>query len=178
MTAEDRDAVEKYYIYISGTSEFLELLKQELSEIGFLDIREISDNEIYEDDKNSISIELVYGNEITTKIFHLFDNCHALIFLYDFITGAGAVVLFPGSFPDLIPNELSRHALAKYISGYCAFWNMENNNLSTETLKEICSDKRNNNSMKLAAELGAKIAANIATCRKVKSYPRFYLVKC
>ncbi len=177
MTNEEREAIRRYNIFISGTPEFEENLENELRKIGFTDIHQLpSEIENSISDEACIFIKLVFDDKgIILKNIRQ-NNNHALIYLFDFIEGAGAIVLFSHNFEDLIIDKNTRYDMAKYISGYNAFWNIETNSWLTKVLDKISHGSKNDDTLKTAAYLGAKIAANIATGRDVKIYPRFYLL--
>lgn len=159
---------------IVGKGEFIKYIKEELAKLGFCIVKniEVSD-ESFRENKSGILIEYLGDglsqSEETGKI--------PIIYPFDFIEGAGVIVLFPDDDREFICKKNIRLWAAEYMSGYCSFWNMEGSDWLQDVLSDIKKNKTSYAAQKTAAYMCARIAANIAVGRNVKRYPRFYLVE-
>jgi len=63
------------------------------------------------------------------------------------------------------------------MSGYCAFWNIDNSDWLRVVLPRIEQGEQSAKAQQTAACICARILANIAVGRDVKHFPRFYLSK-
>jgi hypothetical protein len=175
MTNEERQLVKECRIMVIGTDTFVAYLKSELKSIGFSNIvvGNISDCQ-----KNITAINIIseYGDNVNSRLMP--DMFSApIIYPFDFVSGAGAIVIMPGDDKELLAQTDLRLWAAEYISGYCAFWNMEGCDWLSEALPEIKAGVINESAQRLAAHICARIAANIAVGREVKHFPRFYLAE-
>lgn len=159
---------------IVGTDLFINHIMEELSLLGFDNIVHLK--EIYSLSKQPASGILITYNG--ARLTGLDDSISIpVIYPFDFIDGAGAVVLFPGDDRNWLKMKNIRLWVAEYISGYCAFWNIEGCDWLQDALPAIKENRKNIAAMKTAAYMCARIAANIAVGRDVKRYPRFYLCR-
>ena len=160
MTNEERNLIKECWIMVIGTGTFVSYLKSELKNIGFSNI--VVENGT-DSQKNITTINIIskYGGN---------ENSH-------FVSGAGAMVIMPGDDRELLAQTDLRRWAAEYISGYCAFWNMEGCDWLSEALPKIRAGAINESAQRLAAHICARIAANIAVGREVKHFPRFYLCR-
>ncbi len=169
MTSE-----EKRRIAVIGTIEFIDSIKAELKQLGFESIQIISpSDEMPMPGKVDIIAENVNeGSSCRSK-----DAIIPLILPFDFVSGAGAIVVMPGEGRDLLNKPNLRQWAANYMVGYCAFWNVEGCNWLRDSLPVIRNGVTSNAALKIAAHICARIVANIAVGREVKHFPRFYLCK-
>lgn len=160
---------------VIGTDTFVAYLKSELKSIGFSNIVVENDTDCQ---KNITTINIIseYGDNVSSRLMP--DMFSApIIYPFDFVSGAGAIVIMPGDDKELLAQTDLRLWAAEYISGYCAFWNMEGCDWLSEALPEIKARVTNESAQRLAAHICARIAANIAVGREVKHFPRFYLAE-
>ncbi len=172
MTNEERQQIIECRIIIVGTGDFISYVKIELEQIGFKEICNVS-----EADPSQFN----YGNGIIIE--HLEERASRsieamyipIIYAFDFIEGAGAIVVFPDDEKDFLNKQNIRVWAAEYLAGYCAFWNVEDSDWLHDIIPSIKEGKTSMEAQKTAAHICARIAANIAVSRDVKRYPRFYL---
>ena len=175
MTIEERNLIKKCRIMVIGTDTFIAYLKSELKSIGFSHIVVGNDTDCQ---KNIATINIIseYGGNISSRL--LCDMISTpIIYPFDFVSGAGAMVIMPGDDKELLAQTDLRRWAAEYISGYCAFWNMEGCDWLSEALPKIRAGVINESAQRLAAHICVRIAANIAVGREVKHFPRFYLCR-
>lgn len=159
---------------IIGAHDFVKSIRTELEQIGFKEICAVSRT-----DQSIVSP----GNEIIIE--HIEDSLPKtvniedipVIYAFDFIEGAGAIVVFPDDERDFLNTQNIRVWAAEYLSGYCAFWNVEDCDWLHEIIPSIREGSTSEEAEKTAAKICARIAANIAVGRDVKHYPRFYLCR-
>ena len=158
---------------IVGKCDFITYIKEELCKLGFCDIADVAMSEIINGPDTGILIEYA-GNGLsqTSDIGDI-----PVIYPFDFVDGAGAIVVFPGDDRSWLEKQNVRQWTAEYMSGYCAFWNVEGCDWLHDALPAIKENKTSDVAMKTAAHICARIAANIAVGRDVKRYPRFYLCR-
>ncbi len=174
MTNEERQQINKCRVIIVGKGEFITYIKNELELIGFKAIYNISETEPsnFSHDKGIIIEHIENGIPLSADFTDI-----PIIFAFDFIEGAGAIVVFPEDEKDFLNKHNIRVWAAEYLSGYCAFWNVGDCDWLHDALSAIKEGKTSMEAQKTAAHICARIAANIAVSRDVKRYPRFYLVK-
>lgn len=159
---------------IIGMNKFISYVRIELEQVGFTKILNVSE-----------TAKLMSGGHTGILIGHdesefLHSDDYAgipVIYAFDFIEGAGAIVLFPDDDRDFLQKHDIRVWTAEYMSGYCAFWCVDGSGWLHESLHAIREGRTSEEAQRTAACLCARIAANIAVGRVVKRYPRFYLVK-
>ena len=173
MTNEEKQLIKECRIMIVGKGDFITYIKDELAKLDFCKIAEVEICEISNKQNNGILIE--YAGPGFSQARHM--NSIPVIYPFDFVDGAGAIVMFPGDDRSWLEKQNIRQWTAEYISGYCAFWNVEGCDWLYDALPAIKEYKTSEVAMKTAAGLCARIAANIAVGRDVKHYPRFYLVE-
>lgn len=156
-------------IMIVGTGEFISCVKEELRRLGF---RMIADAGRSTEFDSGILVEFTGSGPAAVNVCGI-----PIIFPFDFINGAGAVVLFPGDDRGPLAAGNIRLRVAEYISGYCAFWNVEGCDWLHEALPAIRENKTSTAAIKTAAYMCAKIAANIAAGRDVKRFPGFNICR-
>ncbi len=174
MTNEERQLINECRIIIVGEGDFISYVEKELELIGFKEIcnvAEIGTSKFSHD--NGIIIE--YLEEKTKFSAEVMDI--PIIFAFDFIEGAGAIVVFSEDEKDFLNKPDIRVWAAEYLLGYCAFWNVEDSDWLHDNLPSIKDGKTSMEAQKTAAHICARIAANIAVSRDVKRYPRFYLCR-
>ena len=175
MTNEERHLIKECRIMVIGTDTFVAYLKSELKSIGFSNIVVGNDTD-YQKNSTTINIISKYGgNENSHFVSDIVSV--PIIYTFDFVRGAGAIVIMPGDDKEVLAQTDLRLWAAEYMSGYCAFWNMEGCDWLGEALPEIKAGVTNESTQRLAAHICARIAANIAVGREVKHFPRFYLCR-
>ncbi|MDE6269095.1 MAG: hypothetical protein K2M04_08455 [Muribaculaceae bacterium] len=172
MTDEEKDLINDCRIMIVGTGDFISYLMTELSVIGFDRIQKVT-SPLTMPGTEGILIEYIGSGSSLAVV----GDEIPMIYPFDFIKGAGVIVVFPGDDRGFLNEDNVRLWAAEYMSGYSAFWNMDGYDWLREVLPEIRAHMTSDEAQKLAAHLCARIAANIAVGRKVKRFPRFYLVE-
>lgn len=158
---------------IVGEGAFITYIKERLAKHGFSDMTDVVISEIINDQKTGMMIEYTgVGSSESGDIWDI-----PVIYPFDFVDGAGAIVLFPGDDRSWLEKQNVRQWAAEYISGYCAFWNVDGCDWLHDALPKIKENRTSDDAMRTAAYICARIAANIAVCRDVKRYPRFYLCR-
>lgn len=108
---------------VIGTDTFVAYLKSELKSIGFSNIVVGNDTD-YQKNSTTINIISKYGgNENSHFVSDIVSV--PIIYTFDFVRGAGAIVIMPGDDKEVLAQTDLRLWAAEYMSGYCAFWNME-----------------------------------------------------
>lgn len=100
-----------------------------------------------------------------------------IIFPADFINGGAAIIVMPGDNPDIDIDDSIRLWAAKYISGYCTFWNVCGCEWLHTALPLIEKGIQSVNAQKTAAHISARVLVNIAAGHPIKHFPHFYLSK-
>lgn len=174
MTSEERRRIAGCRIAVVGACEFIDSIKAELQQLGFESIQIItsSDGMTMPSNVDVIAESVNEGSSCRSK-----DAIIPLILPFDFVNGAGAIVVMPGEGRDLLNKPNLRQWAANYMVGYCAFWNVEGCNWLRNSLTDIEKGVTNDTANKTAAYMSARIAANIAVGREVKHFPRFYQCK-
>ena len=173
MTNEEKQLIKKCRIMIVGKGDFITYIKEELRKLEFCNIAEVEIGEIFNGQNKGILIE--YTGEGSSELSDIGDI--PVIYPFDFVDGAGAIVVFPGDDRSWLEKKNIRQWTAEYISGYCAFWNVEGYDWLHDALPAIKENKTSEAAMKTATHICARITANIAVGRDVKRYPRFYLCR-
>lgn len=174
MTSEKKCRIADCQIAVIGTIKSIDCIKAELKQPGFKHIHIISpSDEMTMPGKVDIIVENVNeGSSCRSK-----DAIIPLILPFDFVNGAGAIVVMPGEGRDLLNKPNLRQWAANYMVGYCAFWNVEGCNWLRNSLTDIENCVTDDTANKTAAYMCARIAANIAVGREIKHFPRFYQCK-
>ncbi|MDE7402406.1 MAG: hypothetical protein K2M87_03225 [Muribaculaceae bacterium] len=171
MTKKEKNMIKKCRVIIWGTNDFYAIICGELYKIGFRNVISINRSNTLERGDADIII-----NEIGIVNINSHENIGIpIICPLDLIRGAAVIVFYPGDDYGLLNKENSRIRLAEYISGYCAFWNVESSDWLNDAMPAIRSGKRSYKAARTAAIMCARIIANIAISREVKHYPRFYI---
>ena len=171
MTSEERRRIADCRIAVVGATEFIDSIKVELQQLGFESIQIISPSD--EETIRNIDVIAESVNEGSSCLSK--DVIIPIILPFDFVNGAGAIVVMPEDERDMLCKPDLRQWAAEYMSGYCAFWNVEGCDWLHDALPAIKENKTSEAAIKTAAYMCARIAANIAVGRNVKRYPRFYL---
>lgn len=174
MTNEERQLIHECCVMIAGGGDFITYVKKELEQIGFKEIRNVykTDPSILSHHNGIIIEHIDDGIPLTADIAAI-----PIILAFDFIEGAGAIVVFPDDERDFLSKQNIRVWAAEYLSGYCAFWNLGDWDWLHEALPVIRKGSISEEAKETAAHICARIAANIAVGRDVKRYPRFYLCR-
>lgn len=174
MTNKEKDRIVDCRIAVVGAAEFIDSIKTELQQFGFESIQIISST----DKQPKISNFDVIAENVNES-----SSCMSkatdipLILPFDFVNGAGAIVVMPEDERDMLCKPDLRQWAATYMAGYCAFWNVDGCEWLRDSLSDIRNGVTNSVALKTAAHICARIAANIAVGREVKHFPRFYLCK-
>lgn len=172
MTNEEKRLIADCRIMVIGVSDFIDCVKAELIKSGFMSISIISALEEQPDMSfTDMVAEYVGAGRSCIKE----DVKIPIIYPFDFVEGAGAIVIMPGDDNELQHKDNLRLWAAEYMAGYCAFWNIEGCEWLQFALPEIREAKTSEAAQRTAAHICARIAANIAVGREVKHFPRFYL---
>ena len=174
MTTDEKRLIADCRGMIIGTSDFIDYVKAELYRSGFKFINIVSENDVLTE-IGPVDMVAEYAGEACTHI-----NGKAaipIIYPFDFVDGAGAIVIMPGDDNELQRKDNMRLWAAEYMAGYCAFWNVEGCDWLQTALQSISAGKNSDGALRTAAHICARIAANIAVGREVKHFPRFYLCK-
>lgn len=174
MTSEEKRLIADCRVMIIGASDFIDYVKAELYRSGFKSINIVSENDVLTE-IGPVDMIAEYAGEACT---HVKGNAAIpIIYPFDFVDGAGAIVVMPGDDNELHGKANARLWAAEYMSGYCAFWNVEGCDWLQSALHKIWEGKTSDAAQRTAAHICARIAANIAVGREVKHFPRFYLCK-
>ena len=176
MTDEERYIIKECRVMVIGTHDFTGYVVPELERIGFRDIQTDCTPAALVG-LSLVNIIAEYGDNGESCLKHLKELKTSVICPFDFVRGAGAMVIMPGDDMEPLAQPDLRVWAAEYIPGYCAFWNMEGCDWLGEALPEIKAGVINESAQRLAAHICARIAANIAVGREVKHFPRFYLAE-
>ena len=168
MTSEEKNKIESCRIMIVGRGEFADAINTALLKVGFHNI-------IYmEATTGSADIAVdVAMNGISARL----GGKLPVVYPFDYIEGGAAMVVLPDDKVDFAAQGDVRLCAAKYMSGYCAFWNIDNSDWLRVVLPRIEQGEQSAKAQKTAACICARILANIAVGRDVKHFPRFYLSK-
>lgn len=147
MTEEEQEKISECMLTVAADHKFIEAIKQELARLNF-------DNISYTETEETPHLEC--GGYLIVPV--------------DLIEGA--VVVVYGSAPNGVPSRLQA---AEYVEGYCLFWNMPEAKWIQSAIPSIRAGETSKNAIRTAALMCARIAANIAVGREVKTYPRFYI---
>ena len=174
MTSEERRRIAGCRIAVVGACEFIDSIKAELQQLGFefIQIISSSDKQPAISNFDVIAENVNEGSSCMSKVTDI-----PLILPFDFVNGAGVIVVMPDDERDIICKPDLRQWAATYMAGYCAFWNVEGCEWLRDSLPDIKNGVTSGASLKTAAYICARIAANIAVGREVKHFPRFYLCK-
>lgn len=174
MTSEEKRLIADCRIMVIGASDFIDCVKAELDKSGFKSINILSTNE-GQTITDSIDMIAEYVGENGSSIK---DNVTIpIICPFDFVDGAGAIVVMPGDENEFRHEGNMRLWAAEYMAGYCAFWNVEGCDWLQTALPAIRKGETSDTATRTASNICARIAANIAVGRNVKHFPRFYLCK-
>ena len=174
MTSEEKSMIADCRIMVIGATNFIDRVKAELDKSGFKSINIVLGNDVHTE-IGLVDIVAEYTGESYT---HVKGNAAIpIIYPFDFVEGAGAIVIMPDDDNELQHKDNLRLWAAEYMAGYCDFWNMEGCDWLHSALPKIREGKTSEAAQRTAAHICARIAANIAVGRNVKHFPRFYLSK-
>lgn len=157
---------------IVGNGEFLHYIKEELCRLGFDSTHRFMETENPLSATAMVIEQIAHGAVRSGGVTDI-----PVIYSFDFVKGAGVIVLFPGDDRQWLDTQNVRLWAAEYMAGYCAFWNVEGCDWLHEAMPAIKENRTGEEALKTAARICARIAAVIAVGRDVKRYPRFYLVE-
>lgn len=172
MTSEEKQLIKKGRVMIVGTNVLTCYIEDELRQLGFSNIQNFKAPEkiLYE---HTTGFIIYYSSFQPT--WRSENICIPVIYPFDFIEGAGVIVMFPEDDRSWLYERNIRLWVAEYMSGYCAFWNVEGCDWLHDALPAIKKNSTSEAALKTAAYMCSRIAANIAVNRDVKRFPRFYL---
>ncbi len=173
MTSEEKRRIADCRNAVVGANEFIDSIKTELQQLGFESIQIISTS----DEEPIINIDVIAENVNEGSSCLSKAATVPLILPFDFVNGAGAIVVMPEDERDLLCKPELRQWAATYMAGYCAFWNIDGCEWLRDSLPDIRNGLTSHAALKNAAHICARIAANIAVGREVKHFPRFYLCR-
>ena len=174
MTREEKRRIAGYRIAVVGVGEFIDSIKAELQQLGFESIQIISSS----NKQPAISnFDVIAENVNEGSSYFSKDVTIPIILPFDFVNGAGAIVVMPDDDRDILDKPDLRLWAVNYMAGYCAFWNVEGCEWLRDSLPDIRNGLTRHEALKTATHICARIAANIAVGREVKHFPRFYLCK-
>lgn len=174
MTSEERRLIADCRIMVIGVSDFIDCVKAELIKSGFMSMSIISALEEQPDMSftDMVAEYVGAGRSCMKEEIKI-----PIIYPFDFVEGAGAIVIMPGDDNELQHKDNPRLWAAEYMAGYCAFWNVEGSEWLQSNLPAIREGNTSKAAQRTAAHICARIAANIAVGRNVKHFPRFYFSK-
>lgn len=174
MTNEEKRLIADCRVMIIGALDFIDNVKAELYRSGFKSINIVSGNDVHTEigTVDMIAEYVDAGRSCIKEKVKI-----PVIYPFDFVEGAGAIVIMPGDDNELQHKDNLRLWVAEYMAGYCAFWNVEGCEWLQLALPAIRKAKTSDAAQRTAAHICARIAANIAVGRNVKHFPRFYLSK-
>lgn len=174
MTSEEKRLIADCRIMVIGISDFIDYVKAKLYKSGFKSINIVSANDVHTEIEPVDMVAEYPGEDCT----HVKGNAVIpIIYPFDFVDGASAIVVMPGDDNELHGKANARLWAAEYMAGYCAFWNMEGCDWLQSVLLKIREGRTSEAAQRTAAHICARIGANIAVGRDVKHFPRFYLCK-
>ena len=174
MTSEEKRLIADCRIAIIGAIKFIDNIKAELKQLGFGTIQIISRSDEMPMPSN---VDVIAESVNESSSCFSKDVTIPIILPFDFVNGAGAIVVMPDDDKDILDKPDLRLWAANYMAGYCAFWNVVGCDWLRDSLPDIRNGVTSGASLKTAAYICARIAANIAVGREVKHFPRFYLCK-
>lgn len=166
MTINYKQRFERCRIMIVGERDFANIINTYLIKAGFRDIN-VVDNLT---DSADIIVDLTVNGQSLSYMGKM-----PIVYPFDFINGGATIVLLPGNNTEAPVDGNMRLMAAKYISGYCAFWNISDCDWLLEVLPNIERSEKSVAAQETAARLCAGVVANIALDLDVKSFPQFYL---
>lgn len=174
MTNEEKSLIADCRIMVIGAKDFIDCVKTELHKSGFRSINIVSGND-GQTATGTVDMIAEYMGEAGSCVN---DNITIpIIYPFDFVEGAGAIVIMPGDDSELLRKNNVRLWAAEYMTGYCAFWNVEGCDWLQLSLPAIQRGETSVSALRTAAYMCARIAANIAVGRDVKKFPRFYVCR-
>lgn len=174
MTSEERRRIADCRIAVVGATEFIDSIRTELQQLGFESIQIISRSDKMPMPSN---VDVIAENVNEGSSYFSKDVTIPIILPFDFVNGAGAIVVMPDDDRDILDKPDLRLWAVNYMAGYCAFWNVEGCEWLRASLPDIRNGLTSHAALKTATHICARIAANIAVGREVKYFPRFYLCK-
>lgn len=174
MTSEERRRIADCRIAVVGATEFIDSIRTELQQLGFESIQIISRSDKMPMPSN---VDVIAENVNEGSSYFSKDVTIPIILPFDFVNGAGAIIVMPDDDKDILDKPDLRLWAVNYMAGYCAFWNVEGCEWLRDSLPDIRNGLTRHEALKTATHICARIAANIAVGREVKHFPRFYLCK-
>ena len=166
MTDGEKIKIESCRVMIVGEGHFADAVRRAVMESGFRNIMCVEAPTGSAD----IAVDVVMDGMTAS-----FERAIPVVYPFDFIEGGAAMVVQPEDKPEFKVQGDVRLYAAKYMSGYCAFWDIDNSDWLRVVLPRIEQGEQSAKAQKTAACICARILANIAVGRDVKRFPRFYL---
>lgn len=122
MTSEEKRLIADCRIMVIGATNFIVCEKTELYKSGF---KSINLAEANEGQMGIVAVDIVaeYVDKGRSSIKE--EVKMPIIYPFDFVNGAGAIVIMPDDDNELQSKDNMRLWSAEYMAGYCAFWNVE-----------------------------------------------------
>ena len=166
MTSEEKNKIESCRVMIVGKNDFADAINTALLKVGFHNIIYVK----APTEPADIAIDLAMNGIPARLVGKL-----PVVYPFDFIEGGASMVVLPDDKVEFEAQGDVRLCAAKYMSGYCAFWNIDNSDWLRMVLPRIEHGDQSAKAQRTAACICARILANIAIERDVKHFPRFYL---
>ena len=99
------------------------------------------------------------------------------IYAFDFINGAGAIVVSPEDVAELKAKLDLRKWMVYYTAGYCAFWQIENWEWLYEAVDRMVKGELSDSGIKTAKYMYDKLKEEINGGREIDRFPKLYLCK-
>ena len=176
MTDEEKHLISECRVMIIGSRRFIEYVLPEMTKLGFRDVHINHGGNCFPE-QSSVNIMAEYGGNGSSCLKTIDNVAVPLIYPFDFVNGAGAMVVMSGDDRELLGKSDLRVWAAEYMAGYCAFWNVPDCDWLQQSHPAIRNGDTSESAQKTAAHICARIAANIAVGREVKHFPRFYLCR-
>lgn len=93
-----------------------------------------------------------------------------IIYAFDFINGAGAVIVTPDNEKELLSKSNLRKWMVYYMAGYCAFWHTGNWEWLYNVVDKIIKGELSKAGIKTAGYLKEKLMGDINAGRKVNLF--------
>ena len=140
MTTEEKRQIADCRIAVAGATEFIGSVRTELQQLGFEAIQIISPS----DEEPIINTDVIAENVNDGSSCLSKDATIPLILPFDFVNGAGAIVVMPEDERDMLRKPNLRQWAATYMAGYCAFWNIDGYEWLRYSLLLLSGKKRQN----------------------------------
>lgn len=118
MTSEEKRLIADCRVMIIGTSDFIDYVKAELYRSGFKSINIVSGNDVHTE-IGPVDMVAEYVGEACTRVKG--NVAIPIIYPFDFVDGASAIVVMPGDDSELHGKANARLWAAEYMAGSSVF---------------------------------------------------------